>query len=149
MRTVECYYCDEMGHMQMFSSNFKEDLKGKNKNDDAHSTHMIEDGEFLMVSEDTIPDSVMNKSEWVMYFAVSMHICRDQVMFEALCTDKDLGNIIMGNEEKMKVQGVGIVCLKLHDGTIKKALNMKYVPYASENVLSLNMLASRGYGFVG
>ncbi|WOH14273.1 hypothetical protein DCAR_0933792 [Daucus carota subsp. sativus] len=115
--------------MQMFCPNFKEDLrsfkemKGKNKVEDAHSTHVVEDGEFLMASDDIVSDSVKNKSEWVMDSAASMHICRDRAMFETLCTDEDLGYIIVGNDEKMKVQGVGTVCLKLHDGTIKKALN--------------------------
>ncbi|KAK1372716.1 hypothetical protein POM88_028909 [Heracleum sosnowskyi] len=70
-------------------------------------------------------------------------------MFETLCTDENLGNVIVGNDEKMKVQEVGTVCLKLQDGTIKKALNVRYVPDASKNVLSLSVLASRGYRFVG
>ena len=81
--------------------------------------------------------------------AASMHICRDRVMFETLCTNEDLGNIIVGNDEKMKVQGVGTVCLKLHNGTIKKSLDVKYVPDASKNVLSLCVLASQGYRFIG
>ena len=96
MGTVECYYYGETGHMHMFCSNFKEDLrsfkemKGKNKVVDAHSTHVIEDKEFLMASEDTISDLVMNKSEWVVDSAASMHICRDRAMFETLCRDEDL-----------------------------------------------------------
>ena len=48
-------------------------------------------------------------------FYCSVHICRERVMFEILCTDGD--------------QGDGTVCLKLHHGTIKKALNERYVPY--------------------
>ena len=78
-----------------------------------------------------------------------MHICRDRVMFEPLCTNEDLDNIIVGNDEKMKVQGVGTICLKLHDNTIKKALNVRYVPDTSKNVLSLSVLASQGCIFVG
>ena len=155
MSTVECYYCGETGHMQMFCPNFKEDLrsfkemKGKNKVEDAHSTHVIEDGEFLMASDDTVFDLMMNKLEWVMDSVASMHICKDRAMFDTLCTDEDLGNIIVGNDEKMKVHGVGTICLKLHDNTIKKALNVRYVPDTSKNVLSLSVLASQGCIFVG
>ena len=102
---------------------------------------MIEDDEFLMTSKYTVPDSVMNELE-VMDSAASKHICRDRA-FEILYTDEDLGNIVMRNDEKMKVQGVGIICLKLHDGTIKKAFNMRYIPESSKiNVLSLSVLAS-------
>ena len=74
--------------MQMICPNFKEDLKSfkemKRKNNvyDVHSTYVIEDGEFLMASEDIIPDSVMNKSKWVMDSTTFMHIYKDRVTFE-------------------------------------------------------------------
>ena len=91
----------------------------------------------------------MNKSDGMMDSIASMHICRDRAMFETLSTDEDLGTIIMVNDEKMKIQGVGTVCLKLHDGTIQKALNVRYLPDASKNMLSLSMLASQGCRFFG
>ena len=53
----------------MFCPNLKENLKsfkqmkGKNKVEEAHSTYVIKDREFLMASEDIVPNSVMNKSE--------------------------------------------------------------------------------------
>ena len=53
---------------------------------------MIEDDEFLIESEDTVPDSVMSKSESVIDFDTSMHICGGRAMFETLCTNEDLGN---------------------------------------------------------
>ena len=68
MNTIECYYCGEMSNMWMLCPNFKKnlrsfkDMKGKNKVDDAHSTHVIEDEEFLMASEDIVSNSVVNKS---------------------------------------------------------------------------------------
>ena len=68
MSTFEYYYYGESGHMQVLCSNSKKNLRSykemneNNKVDDAHSTHMIKDGEFFMVSEDIVPDQVMNKS---------------------------------------------------------------------------------------
>ena len=53
----------------MFCPNFKKDLRsckemmGKNKVEDVHSRHVIEDEEFLMASDDIVPDSLMTKSE--------------------------------------------------------------------------------------
>ena len=63
---------------------------------------------------------------------------------ESLCTDENIGNIIMGNDEKIKVQEFAIACLKFHDDTIKN-INVRYVIDASKNVLSLSVLASRRY----
>ena len=42
---------------------------------------------------------------------------------------------LLGNDEKMKAQEVETVSLKFHDGTIKKALTVRYVPDVSKNVL--------------
>ncbi|GJZ54882.1 hypothetical protein Tco_0610075 [Tanacetum coccineum] len=44
---------------------------------------------------------------------------------------------------------VGSVSFKLHDGSVKTALNVKYVPGAARNILSLGVLTSRGYRYVG
>ena len=81
-------------------------MKEKNKVDDMHSTYVIEDREFLMVSTDIIPRTLTNKSEWVMVFATSMHIYMDRQMFGTLFTTEDFVNIITRNDEKMKVQRV-------------------------------------------
>ncbi|GKC63170.1 hypothetical protein Tco_1095768 [Tanacetum coccineum] len=49
----------------------------------------------------------------------------------------------------MKIEGVGSVRFKLHDGSLKTALNVKYVPGAARNILSRGALTSRGYRYVG
>ncbi|GJY92159.1 hypothetical protein Tco_0507941 [Tanacetum coccineum] len=49
----------------------------------------------------------------------------------------------------MKIEGVGSVRFKLHDGSVKTALNVKYVPGAARNILLLGVLTSRGYRYVG
>ncbi|GKG55028.1 hypothetical protein Tco_0563015, partial [Tanacetum coccineum] len=42
----------------------------------------------------------------------------------------------------MKIEGVGSVRFKLHDGSVKTALNVKYVPGAARNILSLGALCN-------
>ena len=37
-----------------------------------------------------------------MDYTASVHVCRGRAMYEALCIDEDLGNIVMGNDEKMR-----------------------------------------------
>ena len=56
-------------------------------------------------------------------FATAMHIYIGWPMFEILCMDEDFGNMIIRNDEKMKVR---IVCLKLYDYTSKKILNLPH-----------------------
>ncbi|GKB27720.1 hypothetical protein Tco_0867121 [Tanacetum coccineum] len=49
----------------------------------------------------------------------------------------------------IKIEGVGSVRFKLHDGSVKPALNVKYVLGAARNILSLGVLTSCGYHYVG
>ena len=50
---------------------------------------------------------------------------------------------------KLKIEGVGRVRLKLHNGVVKTLADMKYVLSARANIISLSELASRGYKYVG
>ena len=46
---------------------------------------------------------------------------------------------------KLKIEGVGRVRLKLHNGVVKTLADVKFVPTTKANILSLGELASRGY----
>ncbi|GJZ43681.1 hypothetical protein Tco_0590936 [Tanacetum coccineum] len=81
--------------------------------------------------------------------AESSHICNDRAMFETLNGKGQFGEIKVGSKQMMKIEGVGSVRFKLHDGSVKTALNVKYVPGAARNILSLGVLTSRGYRYVG
>ena len=50
--------------------------------------------------------------------AASKHICRDREMFDTLKIDGESGRFKLGNGEKMKVEGIRSVRMKLYDGVI-------------------------------
>ncbi|GJU39151.1 retrovirus-related pol polyprotein from transposon TNT 1-94 [Tanacetum coccineum] len=56
---------------------------------------------------------------------------------ETLNGKGQFGEIKVGSKQMMKIEGVGSVRFKLHDGSVKTALNVKYVPGAARNILSL------------
>nr|GEV15793.1 retrovirus-related Pol polyprotein from transposon TNT 1-94 [Tanacetum cinerariifolium] len=80
---------------------------------------------------------------------MNVHICNGRAMFETLNEKGQFGEIKVGSKQMMKIEGVGSVHFKLHDGTVKTNLNVKYVPGAARNILSLGVLTSRGYRYVG
>lgn len=55
-----------------------------------------------------------------MDYTISLLVCKDRVILQTLCADEDLENIITGYDEKVNVQEVRTIYLKLHDGTIKE-----------------------------
>lgn len=157
MSKIECFYCGETGHMQMRCPQFREDLKSlhsvkekKKVDEEKVNTIDSDDGDFLLTETVAAANVIEEKkSEWVLDSAASVHICKDQAMFDTLRTEGNFGDIKVGNEQKLKIEGVGSVRFKLHDGTVKTALNVKYVPGATANLLSLGVLTSRGYRYVG
>ena len=79
----------------------------------------------------------------------SKHICRDQEMFDTLKTDGEFGHFNLGNGGKMKVEGIGSVRMKLHDGDIRTFSNVRFVPSVVVNMISMGEMTSQGYKYAG
>ncbi|GJY60807.1 retrovirus-related pol polyprotein from transposon TNT 1-94 [Tanacetum coccineum] len=156
MSVVECYYCGDKGHMQVRCPQFREDLKslrdskGKKKVDGGEMNVVDNGGDEFLMMENSM-DGILReeKPKWVLDNVASAHICNDRAMFETLNDKGQFGEIKVGSKQMMKIEGVGSVRFKLHDGSVKTALNVKYVPGAARNILSLGVLTSRGYRYVG
>ncbi|CAL9014787.1 unnamed protein product, partial [Prunus brigantina] len=50
----------------------------------------------------------------------------------------------MGNNNACKTQGIGKICLKMHDGTVRELSDVRYVPDMKKNLISLGALESKG-----
>ena len=98
---------------------------------------------FLATNDEVV------KTKWVMNFAASKHICRDQEMFDTLKIDGEFGHFKLGNDGKMKVEGKGSVRMKLHDGSIRAFSNVRLVPSVVVNMISMGEMTSQGYKYVG
>lgn len=163
MSNIECYYCGEKGHIQSTCPKLREDLgnlkklqgriKEKSKlvdEEDDSNTNVIDGDVFMAVNTDEGGvDFAENQNSWVMDSAASVHICKDKALFSTLHTKGNFGNITVGNKEKLKVEGVGSVRLKLHNGVVQTFQNVRHVPAASVNLISLGELTSQGYRYFG
>ena len=105
--------------------------------------------EFTLVETST--DGILKEenSKQVLDSYALVHICKDEAMFDTMWTREQFDEINVGIKQKMKIEGVESVRFKLHDGSVKTALNVKYVPSGIANILSLGVLMSRGYRYVG
>ena len=79
----------------------------------------------------------------------STHICEDKNSFDTLHSHREYGYTTVGNNDKLKVEGVGSVCLKFKNGVVRTLHNVKHVPGASVNLILLGELTSHGYKYVG
>ncbi|KAL5149367.1 Retrovirus-related Pol polyprotein from transposon TNT 1-94 [Glycine soja] len=116
MSNMQCYYCGENNHVQTRCKQMKEDLNElRYMNKDSANPKLIvenEDDLFLETNNEVV------KTKWVMDFAASKHICRNREIFCTLKTNGEFNHFKLGNDGKMKVEGIGSVRMKFHDGAI-------------------------------
>ena len=55
----------------------------------------------------------------------------------------------MENGGKIKVEGIGSVRMKHHDGTIQTFSNVRFVPSVVVNMISMRNMTLQGYKYVG
>ncbi|GKV48650.1 hypothetical protein SLEP1_g55450 [Rubroshorea leprosula] len=61
----------------------------------------------------------------------------------------ELGKITVATSEKVNIEGIGDVCLNVHNGRAKILKNVRYVPKCSSNIIALSELTTRGCKYVG
>ena len=117
---MQCYYCGENDHVQARCKQMKENLnklRDMNKDDVNSQTNVVKSVE----GKDNLffaTNNEVDKTKWVMDSTASKHICRDREMFDTLKIDEEFVHFKLGNGGKMKVEGIGSVRMKLHDGAI-------------------------------
>ncbi|GJZ54372.1 hypothetical protein Tco_0609257 [Tanacetum coccineum] len=126
------------------------DMNLGKKKVDGGEVNVVDNGgdEFLLM--ETPMDRILReeKPKLVLDNAASSHIFNDHVMFETLNYNGQFGEIKIGSKYMMKIEGVGSIRFKLHDGSVNTALNVKYVLGAARNILSLGVLTSYVYCYV-
>ncbi|OMP03212.1 hypothetical protein CCACVL1_02506 [Corchorus capsularis] len=95
----------------------------------------------LMVQE----EKKDTRDMWVFDSACSKHICTKKEWFSKL--EKCDKSVYMANNGEEKIEGIGSVKLRLHDGSVKMLENVRYVPNFTRNLISLGKLDSLGYGY--
>jgi hypothetical protein len=58
------------------------------------------------------------------------------------------GTVMMGNDARCKVIGIGNIKVKMFDGVVRTLTNVRYVPDLKKNLISLRTLDSLGYGYL-
>ncbi|GKV43846.1 hypothetical protein SLEP1_g51094 [Rubroshorea leprosula] len=120
---VQCFYCGELGHKQYKYPKFKEDFSNM---------------KILMKSQETKGKGKANIVEENMVEVLACEEC-----------DPELGKRTMATGEKVNIEGIGDVCLNVHNGRAKILKNVRYVPKCSSNIIALSELTTRECKYVG
>ena len=68
-------------------------------------------------------------------------------MFDTLKIDGEFDHFKLGNGRKIKVEGIGIMTMKLHDGVIRTFSNVRFIPFVVVNMISMGRMTSQGDNF--
>jgi hypothetical protein len=97
-------------------------------------------GEALLVA------SVENCSSWVLDFACTFHICLHRVWFSDY-VQSHAGEIVIGDGSTCEIIGIGSIYIQIHDGSIKKLIDVHFVPKLKRNLISLSTLEAMRFNF--
>ena len=82
-------------------------------------------------------------SGWFLDGGDSFHMTADESLFSTL-EEKDLEIlIVMGNEEKYSVSGVGMIIFQREHGACLTLTDVKYVPRLKRSLVSIAILEDR------
>lgn len=110
------------------------EMKKDNDNSLANMVMTIEDDDVHLATIEEVA-----KSEWVMDSTASKHICWCWVMIDSLKTNGEFGQFKFENDDKLKLEGIESVRMKLQDGAIQTFHDVSFVPYVVSNIISLRV----------
>ena len=102
------------------------------------------DGELLVVSGANLRDS----ENWILDSSCTFHMTLNRDWF---FTYKPVhkGEVLMVNNASCKVEGIGIVRIKMFDGVVHTLGDVRHVPDLKRNLISLSTLDAKEYKYIG
>ena len=136
----ECYHCGKMGHLKKNCYKFIREQKNEGSATVAAEKGSMCLSEALTVSSDHI------SREWILDSGCSFHMSPYRDWFVNF-RNSDQGTVYMGNDNTCRIQGVGDITLKLHDGKVRILTDVRYVLDLKRNLISLGTLDELGFTY--
>jgi len=142
---IRCYHCKKEGHTQRFCPERQND----------YNSHRLKEGGNEVIVQDVyeyvealMVGSGKSDAESIMDSGCSFHMTPNKLWFEKFI-ELQGGSMLLGNNKPCKIQGIGSIKLKLHDGSEKIIQDVRFVPNLNRNLISLGKLDRKGYLFRG
>jgi len=132
-----CRYCRKNTHhiSQCLKVRNKEERKKKELDKytvEASFVETLDSGEALFVA------SVEKCSSWVLDSACTFHSCSHRDWFSDY-VQSHAGEIVIGDGSTCEIIGISSIYIQDHDGSIKKFIDVCFVPELKRNLISLRL----------
>lgn len=141
---IKCYYCQQEGHIKRHCPKRKKVYAEKEKSDCGVN---VWDADYDSADALTVSDNY-DSQDWVLDSGYSFHMTPRKQWIQNF-KEINGGKVLLGNDFECKVQGVGDVKLKMHDGTFRTLTVVRYVPELKRNLVSLRELDRCEYKYKG
>ena len=61
------------------------------------------------------------------------------------CEKKSGGNVLMGNEAPCMFIGMGSIQIRMHDGVVRKLIEVYHIPELKKNLVSMGAMDSKDF----
>ena len=99
------------------------------------------DGELLAVTS-----SSNDIQYWILDTGCSFHMCANKEWFD-IYKERRCGEVLMGDDSPCKIQGIGSVKIRMHDGIVRVLDKVRHVPKLKKNLISLGTLDKASYKY--
>jgi hypothetical protein len=140
-----CCYCRKNTHhiSQCPKVRNKEERKKKELDKSSAEASFVE---TLDSGEATFVASVEKCSSWVFDSVCTFHICSHRDWF-ADYVQSHAGEVVIGDGSTYEIIGIGSIYIQVHDGSINKLIDIRFVPNLKRNLISLSTLEAMGFNF--
>jgi hypothetical protein len=107
---------------------------------EARFIETLDSGDALFVA------SVEKCSFWVLDSACTFHICLHRDWFSDYVQSHG-GEVVIGDGSTCEIIGISSIYIQVHDGSIKKLINVRFVPKLKRNLISLSTLEAMWFNF--
>ena len=91
--------------------------------------------------------SVTSTDEWLCDLACSFHMCFRKEWFFNF-TELDGSVVYLADNQPCKIDGIGSISLKNHDGSTRVLTDVRYILKLEKNLISLGTLESKGFTII-
>ncbi|KAH9782721.1 Integrase catalytic domain-containing protein [Citrus sinensis] len=87
---------------------------------------------------------VASSREWILDTGATYHLCPTKEWFMDFL-NLESGAVVMGNDQRCRTMGIGIIRLKMFDKMIRELKEVKFLPALKKNLISVGALEAKGY----
>ena len=162
--TRKCHHCGKVGHLIKNCWELKnKKKKGKEEEEKNNGSNAVtedpysSDGDVFTIKESAPVSNPFNEKaytssnargdeEWILDSGCTYHMSPNRRWFMNY-TEIDEGNVVMGNDHKCRIAGIGTITIRNSDGTLKTLEQVRHIPDLKRNLISLGTLDDEGYEY--